>query len=413
MKVKWVDTVNYLKGSTTNIQKIHSDQIIRIAGFDWDDTIVKKKTDQIIDKKISEKISELIRDGYFIIFFTNQSGMSSKNFNVDEWKKQVNDVINTFVSHLLVNYDEREVAKFYFGVYVAKGHDVHRKPNLGLWKMLKHDLAEKFNEGGKNSTSGKILISKKSFFCGDAAGRIKPSTFHKQLYPKSKTQKDFSDSDRKFAANIRIDFHTPEELFLDGSPDKFKLTGFSPDTLNDLPSDLDVKKLIKHLKSIEKLLVILVGYPASGKTTLTKEFFNEEFVHVNQDTCKSINKCIQLTEEGMKKNVNIIVDNTNPTADTRKHYIDLAKKYEYHVVCLVMQTTIDEAYHMNNVRHLLSTGLIPKIPDIVYFTFRKYYKEPNMSEGFDEIIKVPFFINKDVLDNKKWLRAFKLLSETI
>lgn len=41
---------------------------------------------------------------------------------------------------------------------------------------------------------------KKSFYCGDAAGRLKTSS----------TPKDFSDSDLKFALNIGLPFLTPE-----------------------------------------------------------------------------------------------------------------------------------------------------------------------------------------------------------
>jgi bifunctional polynucleotide phosphatase/kinase len=51
--------------------------------------------------------------------------------------------------------------------------------------------------------NGNIKINKTdSFFCGDAAGR------------KTKTHKDFSDSDLKFALNVGVPFKTPEVLFL-------------------------------------------------------------------------------------------------------------------------------------------------------------------------------------------------------
>ena len=46
---------------------------------------------------------------------------------------------------------------------------------------------------------------KESFYCGDAAGR--PATKNKE--------KDFSDSDLKFAKNTGLKFYTPESLFLD------------------------------------------------------------------------------------------------------------------------------------------------------------------------------------------------------
>lgn len=55
-----------------------------------------------------------------------------------------------------------------------------------MWNIL----VEKANEGTK-------IDMKKSFYCGDAAGR------------KDAKHKDFSDSDLKFALNVGIEFKTP------------------------------------------------------------------------------------------------------------------------------------------------------------------------------------------------------------
>ena len=48
--------------------------------------------------------------------------------------------------------------------------------------------------------------TQESFYVGDAAGRLKD-------YKKG-AKKDFSCSDRKFAMNLKLDFFTPEEYFL-------------------------------------------------------------------------------------------------------------------------------------------------------------------------------------------------------
>ena len=44
---------------------------------------------------------------------------------------------------------------------------------------------------------------KNSFYCGDAAGRKRVNG-----------KKDFACSDRLFAINLNLTFHTPEECFL-------------------------------------------------------------------------------------------------------------------------------------------------------------------------------------------------------
>ena len=71
--------------------------------------------------------------------------------------------------------------------------DKYRKPATGMWDFCKDTVFAEFT-----------IDLKASFYCGDAAGRPKTA-----MRPK-----DFSDTDIKFAANIGLTFHTPEELFL-------------------------------------------------------------------------------------------------------------------------------------------------------------------------------------------------------
>lgn len=57
-----------------------------------------------------------------------------------------------------------------------------------------------WNHFVKNFNSDVSIDMKKSFYCGDAAGRPKVGS----------KPKDFSDSDLKFALNIGVKFFTPE-----------------------------------------------------------------------------------------------------------------------------------------------------------------------------------------------------------
>lgn len=63
--------------------------------------------------------------------------------------------------------------------------DKYRKPAQGAWEYFL-----------KNHTKKGSINMKKSFYCGDAAGRPKTAT----------TKKDFSDTDRKFAINVGLPF---------------------------------------------------------------------------------------------------------------------------------------------------------------------------------------------------------------
>ena len=80
----------------------------------------------------------------------------------------------------------------------------------------------------------------KSFYVGDAMGRIQ----------------DWSDSDKLFALNCGLKYKTPEEFFL--IPNK----------------EENIKKTVScNIEPNEKQeLVIMVGFPGSGKTTLTNNF---------------------------------------------------------------------------------------------------------------------------------------------
>jgi len=77
--------------------------------------------------------------------------------------------------------------------FVATEADEFRKPSTGMWQFFI-----------ENYSKTKTVDINKSFYVGDAAGRHK----------RADRPKDFSDSDLKFALNVKIPFKTPEEFFL-------------------------------------------------------------------------------------------------------------------------------------------------------------------------------------------------------
>lgn len=398
--MKWVESDSYISGIENTLDELHDP--VRVAGFDLDDTLIhrpKGKNKQnsewiLLNEDIPDKISGLVDKNYIVIIFSNQGGMTmNKNFDKKGWKKSVEKLVDKLFSKTNNSY--------YFAIYAAKSNDLYRKPNLGMWNQMKEDLRNEFD-------LEKIRFSKKSFFCGDAAGRIKPSLYKKRNYPTS-SKGDFSDVDRKFALNIGIEFYTPEEFFLKGAKEEpYRLTGFDPHEFLR-----EYTKNEYHFEPRKKELIILIGPPGAGKTEFTKKYIlPENYVHINQDICKTKKRCLELAEKAIRKNKSLIIDSTNPDVLSRTEYISRAKNAGYkNIRAIVLVTPIELAKHLNNVRNIYSKGQIPKINDIVYHIFKKKYVAPIKADGFDVIEYVDFAFDSEWLEDLAWKKIFLKFSE--
>lgn len=182
-----------------------------------------------------------------------------------------------------------------------------------------------------------VIDKTTSFFVGDAAGR----------------EGDWSRNDIDIAAKIGVKFYTPEEIF-----------------------HLEHKPMDKNFASTEKEVVIMVGYPGSGKSTIAKELEKHNYIRIDGDALKTGPKMVKEAEKYVDKN-SIVFDATNGTKERRQLYIDFAKKHNLGVRCLWKTTSIGDAMEQNRERQKQGG---PKIPDIVFYTYRKKFEEPTEDE---------------------------------
>jgi bifunctional polynucleotide phosphatase/kinase len=99
-------------------------------------------------------------------------------------------------------------------------------------------------------------------------------------------------------------------------------------------------------------MVLFVGAPASGKSTLFKRFFKaHNYVQVNRDLLQTQEKCLKAAEQAIKEGKSVCVDNTNPSKRVRAEYIQLAKRHSLTSIrCIKLKTPLELCHHLNYVR---------------------------------------------------------------
>lgn len=159
------------KGLIYTIPKIVPQTYFALLDIDWTITYAQKKmfnwdTDDIhIIPGRLEKITQLFKIGYTIVFVTNQLASTPKN------RQHKMDRIGNFLRKLgIPSY-----------AFISTDKDKYRKPGIGIWQKLK-TLVPHIDY---------------AFFVGDALGR----------------PQDFSDSDKEFALAVGIPYYSPEEFF--------------------------------------------------------------------------------------------------------------------------------------------------------------------------------------------------------
>lgn len=200
----------------------------------------------------------------------------------------------------------------------------YQKPNDKLFKLIIED-----NQWD----------AEHSFYVGDALGRVN----------------DWSDSDKVFAENVGINYKSPEDTF---PIEKNSETGIQIDT-----------------RDIQEV-VIMVGHPGSGKSTISNSVFgsSDRYKVLHGDDLKTSSKIIKEGKKYLQAGLSIVVDATNPSIEKRKEYIDLAKSFGIKARCVHVCTSFDESLQRNNNREKV-------VPKIVYYTYRKKFVEPSVDEG--------------------------------
>uniref|UniRef100_A0A8C7SN89 PNK FHA domain-containing protein n=1 Tax=Oncorhynchus mykiss TaxID=8022 RepID=A0A8C7SN89_ONCMY len=287
----------------------------KIAGFDIDGCIITTNSGKvfptspddwrILFPEIQPKLASLLKKGYKVVFFTNQMGISRGKLKPEDFKSKVETILKTL--QLPVQ------------VFVASGPGIYRKPVMGMWEHLYLSLSS----------------------ATDAAGR--PVN-----WAPGKKKKDFSCSDRLFALNLGLQFHTPEEFFLGWKTAPFSLPPFDP-----VSNRVDICGILGRA-----FLIFL---------------------------------CVSACERALKEGRSVAVDNTNPDLESRKRYVDVSQSLGVSCRCFNFSASLEQAKHNNRFREMApSTTKHLKVNDMIFHSYKKKFVAPSLSEGFSEILQIHF-----------------------
>lgn len=343
-------TDSYIKLSTPN-----SKYSGNLAIFDLDSTLIKPKkgksprnpyTDYVYCyPNVIGKLKEY-KNNYHIIIITNQKVLKTQK-NKDDWINKINKIQSELGIELIV--------------LAALCDDSYRKPRTGFLEF--------------------IQPNSKSFYCGDALGRMQ----------------DHSDCDLKFALNLNMRCLSPEFVFKNEV--ELSLNDVDNIQINYAPIyKLNYYKTFRYFNcEVYFEVIIMVGIQGAGKSLLSKWIQQQNafmfYDIISRDVEGTMKKCLNKMEKLIQYGHNIIIDNTNPTKESRKPYIELAKKYEYNVRIINIGKLFEDynmAQHNNYYRHC-KFG-VPLIPNVALYKFLKEYEEPNMEEGVDDIICIDYML---------------------
>jgi predicted kinase len=133
--------------------------------------------------------------------------------------------------------------------------------------------------------------------------------------------------------------------------------------------------------------VILVGLPASGKTTFYRERFAASHDHVSKDLMRNNRRPQrrqeQLLAAALAEGRSVVIDNTNASSAVRAPLISVARANGAQVIAYFFQSEAGDALRRNRAREGRA-----RVPDVAIFATRKALVPPSYAEGFDKVFDV-------------------------
>jgi predicted kinase len=126
--------------------------------------------------------------------------------------------------------------------------------------------------------------------------------------------------------------------------------------------------------------IVFIGLQASGKSTFYQQRFFNTHVRINLDMLRTRNREKQLMQVCLQTQQPFVSDNTNPTKEERRKYIEAAKAAGFRVVGYYFQSQVEECKRRNETR---ADG--QRVPLVGVLGTYNRLEVPTLDEGFDEL----------------------------
>jgi predicted kinase len=126
--------------------------------------------------------------------------------------------------------------------------------------------------------------------------------------------------------------------------------------------------------------IILIGIPASGKSSFCRERLFDSHIRISLDMLKTRHREKLLLNACTAAKQPFVIDNTNATAAERERFITPAREAGFGIIGYYFSSKVQEALERNRQR----IGKA-RIPDKGILGIAARLQLPNLAEGFDEL----------------------------
>mgnify|MGYP003292791365 CR=1 FL=1 len=148
-------------------------------------------------------------------------------------------------------------------------------------------------------------------------------------------------------------------------------------------SDYEIMNRVLR-KDSRPTAIIFVGIQGCGKTTFYRkriEPYMKGWKHISMDEIHNRNKESALVQECIDLRLSFVIDNTNPTKEERKRYLDMLDGKGYRVMCYFFQSRVKDCIERNKLRG-------EPVPAKAIAATSNKLELPSKDEGFTDMVYI-------------------------